>query len=262
MRLTVVGLGPGDPELVTVKGVRAIEAADVVFVPRSRDDEESRALRIAQRWIDTARQQVIPLTLPMARRSTGMNPREAAGADPREPNAFYRSTAERIGESMKAIAAQRAPDDVNASYLLLGDPLLYGTFTSIRAELAVQYPQIGVEILPGVTSFAAAAARAGVPLSVKDERVAIVPATYETDIHTLGRLCADFETVILMKVGSVLPQVIAALDALGLLDGAVYAEYVGMPEERIVDDVRSLRDHTGPYLSLMIVRRRGEEMGR
>jgi precorrin-2/cobalt-factor-2 C20-methyltransferase len=64
--LAVVGLGPGDPELVTIKGVRAIEQADVIFVPRSKDDADSVALRIAEPWL-TAEQQVIPVTTPMTR---------------------------------------------------------------------------------------------------------------------------------------------------------------------------------------------------
>ncbi len=66
LQLTTVGLGPGDPELVTIKGVRAIEAADLIFAPRSRPDEASRALRIAQPWIDPQRQQVDPADHPDA----------------------------------------------------------------------------------------------------------------------------------------------------------------------------------------------------
>ena len=88
------------------------------------------------------------------------------------------------------------------------------------------------------------------------DRVAIVPANYETDAAALRRLLADFDTVILMKVGGVLPRVLAALEELGLLDAAVYAERVGMPEEVIVRDVRALQGQRRPYLSLLIVRRR------
>jgi precorrin-2/cobalt-factor-2 C20-methyltransferase len=90
-----------------------------------------------------------------------------------------------------------------------------------------------------------------------DERVAIVPASEQTDAAALRRVCADFATVIVMKVGRVLPQVVAALEELGLLERAIYAEHVGMPEERIVREVGSLREYRGPYLSLLIVRVRG-----
>jgi precorrin-2/cobalt-factor-2 C20-methyltransferase len=236
MRLTVVGLGPGDPELVTIKGWRAIEAADVVFAPRSRADEESRALRIARPWLDEPRQQVVPLTLPMVR-------------DAERAAETYRAVAEEIGASL----AGRG-DDVRGVYLLLGDPLLYGTFTYIWGELDQHYPALTVEWIPGITSFAAAAARVGLPLSMHDERVAIVPASDQTDAEALRPLFARFETVIVMKVGRVLPQVVAALDVLNLLERAIYAEHVGMPEERIVREVGSLREYQGPYLSLLIVR--------
>jgi precorrin-2/cobalt-factor-2 C20-methyltransferase len=235
MQLTVVGLGPGDPELVTIKGKRAIEAADVVFAPRSRSDEASRALRIAQPWIDPQRQQVVPLTLPMVR-------------DAAQAVATYRAVAEQIGAHL---AGRRGV------YLLLGDPLLYGTFTYIWGELAARYAELTMTVIPGVTSFAAAAARVGLPLSMHDQRVAIVPASEQMDAAALRVLCARFETIIVMKVGRVLPQLVAALEELGLLDQAIYAEHVGMPEERIVQEVGSLRTYQGPYLSLLIVRTRG-----
>jgi precorrin-2/cobalt-factor-2 C20-methyltransferase len=241
MQLTVVGLGPGDPELVTVKGRRAIEAADLIFVPRSRADEESRALRIAQPWIDSQRQQVVPLTLPMVRGT-------ARAAD------TYRAVAEEIGAHL----AQQG-DTVRSVYLLLGDPLLYGTFTYIWGELAAHYPVLTVEIVPGITSFAATAAHVGLPLSMHDERVAIVPASNQIDAAALRPLLESFATVIVMKVGRVLSQVVVALDELGMLDRAIYAEHIGMPEERIVRKVDSLRDYQGPYLSLLIVRQQEEQ---
>jgi precorrin-2/cobalt-factor-2 C20-methyltransferase len=240
MRLTVVGLGPGDPELVTIKGQRAIQAADVIFAPRSRADEESRALRIAQPWIDP-QQQVVPLTLPMVR-------------DAAQAATTYRNVAEQIGHHL----AQRG-EDGRGVYLLLGDPLLYGTFTYIWGELAAHYPVLTVEIVPGITSFAATAAHVGLPLSMHDERVAIVPASNQIDAAALRPLLESFATVIVMKVGRVLSQVVVALDELGMLDRAIYAEHIGMPEERIVRKVDSLRDYQGPYLSLLIVRQQEEQ---
>ncbi len=239
MRLTAVGLGPGDPELVTLKGLRAIEAADIIFVPRSRDGEASLALRIARPWIAPDRQQVVELALPMTR-------------DPEQLAPAWRAAAEQIAAHLAARAA--GSQEARGVYLLLGDPLLYGTFTYLGSELAEHNPAIVIDIIPGVTSFAAAAARAQQVLGTTSDRVAIVPASYHADIGSLRRLLADFETVILMKVGGVLPQVLAALEELGLLDAAIYAERVGMPEELIVRDLRALSGQRRPYLSLLIVR--------
>lgn len=242
MQLTAVGLGPGEPDLVTVKGLRAIEAADVIFAPRSRDSEESRALRIARLWIDESRQQVVPLTIPMQREAS-------------QP-AIYRAIAATIGVLLSERAALSPQGAARGVYLLLGDPLLYGTFTTLWAELAAAYPLVDVAIVPGITSFAAAAAQVGLPLSAGDDRVAILPAPAAVD-ELRGLLC-QFETLILMKVGRRLPQIVAILNELALLDGAVYVEHLGMPEERIVRDVGSLRDYQAPYLSLLIVRRTPE----
>ncbi len=240
MQLTVVGLGPGDPELITVKGKQAIEAADVIFAPRSQPAEASRALRIAQPWY-SPQQQVVLLTLPMVR-------------DAERQAATYHATA-----SVMAAALAHYGHTARGVYLLLGDPLLYGTFTYLGHALTEQLPTLTIEIIPGVTSFAATAARAGVPLSMHDEQVAIVPASAYLAAVSSGIPFAHFHTVIIMKVGRVLPQVIAALDALGLLDRAIYAEQIGMPEERIVRDVGRLATYQGPYLSLLIVRNNGEQ---
>jgi precorrin-2/cobalt-factor-2 C20-methyltransferase len=242
-KLIAVGLGPGDPELVTLKGLRAIEAADLVFVPRSQEGEQSLALRIAQPWLQRDRQQVIELPLPMTRNAAELVPAWQAAAD-------------QIGQSFAALEKSETHQR-SGVYLLLGDPLLYGTFIYLWGELAARYPAIQIEIVPGVTSFAAAAARAQFPLSATSDRVAILPASYETDAAQLRRLLADYETVILLKVGPVLPQILTALEEMGLLESTLYAERVGMPEERIAlgPEVRALHNQRRPYLSLLIVRR-------
>jgi len=241
-KLTAVGLGPGDPELITLKGLRAIEAADLIFVPRSQEGEQSLALRIAQPWLQRD-QQVIELPLPMTRNEGELIPAWQAAAD-------------QIAQGFTALEKSEA-EQRRGVYLLLGDPLLYGTFTYIWGELAVRHPAIQIEIVPGVTSFAAAAARARFPLSATSDRVAILPASYETDVTQLRRLLADYETVILLKVGPVLPQILTALEEMGLLDSTLYAERVGMPEERMAlgQEVRALHNQRPPYLSLLMVRR-------
>lgn len=240
-KLTAVGVGPGDPELITMKGLNAIQKASLIFVPKSEAGEQSLALRIAASWIDRDKQQIVELALPMTRNADKLVP-------------AWQAAARQIGASLAEL-----PDDVPARgvYLLLGDPLLYGTFTYIWAELAQIHPRIDIDIVPGVTSFAAAAAEARFVLSTTSDRVAILPASYETDAAQLRRLLADFDTVILMKVGRVLPQVLEALEEMGLLESALYAERVGMPEERVAlgPALRTLKNQRRPYLSLLIVKK-------
>lgn len=232
--LTAIGLGPGDPELITLKGLRTLQAADVLFVPQSRDGDQSLALRIAEPWIDRARQTVVALPLPMTRDAGQLRP-------------AWRAAAETIVAELGA--------DRYGAYLLLGDPLLYGTFIYLWRELTALQASVTVRIIPGVTSFAAAAAAGGIPLAMSNERLIVVPASYETDTTTLRQLLRDFETVVLMKAGAALPAITATLEELDLLDHALYAERVGMPEELIARDLRSLDPQRRPYLSLVIVRR-------
>ncbi len=232
--LTVIGLGPGDPELITLKGLRAIQAAEVVFVPRSRDGAQSMALRIAAPWLDPARQRVVELALLMVRDAAQVRP-------------VWREAAATVAAHLDA--GQRGV------YLLLGDPLLYGTVTYLWRELAALAPHLQLRIIPGVTSFAAAAAAGALPLALADERLVVLPASHEDDLERLRRLLTEFETVVLLKAGPALPRIVAALEQTGLLDQALYAEYVGMPEELIARDLRGLDLHNRPYLSLVIVRR-------
>lgn len=235
LKLTAIGVGPGEADLITVKGVKALTEADLIFVPRSRDGDKSMALRIVEPLIDFERQQVVSLPLPMTRNSNELIP-------------AWRAAAEIIDQSL----SDERPTGV---YLLLGDPLLYGTFTYIWEQLASLFPDIEINIIPGVTSFAATAAVTQTVLSTTDDRVAILPASYETGAETLIELLERFDTIILMKAGTVLPQLIDTLDQLNLLDSAVYGERVGMPEEVIVTDVRSLKGQRRPYLSLLIVKK-------
>lgn len=232
--LTVVGLGPGDPELITLKGLRAIQSAEVVFAPRSRDSTQSLALRIADPWLDRTQQRVVELALPMVR------------------DADHRHQAWR--EAAATVAAHLT-EGRRGAYLLLGDPLLYGTVSHLKRELAVLAPRLELRIIPGVTSFAAAAAASLTPLALADERLVIAPGGYEEDPASLRRLLTDFETIVLLKAGPALPHIANVLEETGLLDRALYAEYVGMPEELIVHDLRSLDRQRRCYLSLVIVRR-------
>ena len=233
--LAAVGVGPGDAELITLKGYRRLQAADVVFVPRSKDGSMSLAQRIVQEHLSED-QLVVALPLPMTRNPDLLVP-------------AWESAAELMLQVMVA------NDVTNAVYILLGDPMLYGTFTYIWERLKVMVPDLEIEIVPGVTSFAATAAVTQTILSTTDDRLAILPASYETDTSVLEDLLSRFDTIIFLKVGPVLSQILESLDSLGLIDNAVYGERVGMPEEVLVTDVRSLMGETRPYLSLLIVKK-------
>ncbi len=121
-------------------------------------------------------------------------------------------------------------------------------------------PEIEVETIPGVSSFAAAAASAGVPLAEEDETLAIIPAAY--GVAVIDHMLDEFDTLVLLKVKPMLDEVLELLTQRGLLATTCFIEKVGSPDERIVRDVASLQGEKVNYLSLMLVqnpkRARGE----
>jgi precorrin-2/cobalt-factor-2 C20-methyltransferase len=224
-----VGVGPGDPELMTRKAERVLRAVDWVFLPAGARGGDGFARRI-----------VGPLGLPAAKfRPVSLCMSRDRTAD----RATYRRAAEEIVTELRR--------GKSAAWITEGDPLFYSTFLHLYAELR-RFPEVSVEIVPGVTSASAAAARAGVPVARLDEKVAVVPAAY--GVERLPALLDEFATVFLLKVNGVFGRLLEALAALPRPVRAVYVEQVGTPGERVVEDLESLRGQELPYFSLVILR--------
>jgi precorrin-2/cobalt-factor-2 C20-methyltransferase len=226
-----VGVGPGDPELLTLKAARVLAEVDRIFHP-SPSGHGGLAARI-----------VAPLGLPAAR----FRPvRLCMSRDRSEVESAYAAAAREIVGELRA--------GRSAAWITEGDPLFYSTFLHVYGELR-KFPGVRVEIVPGVTSPQAAAARAGVPVARLDERVAIVPAA--SGLDRLPALLEEFATVFLLKVHSVFDQLLDRLARLPRAPRALYLEKVGTPEERVVLDLFSLRGQALPYFSLVILQQEG-----
>ena len=221
-----LGLGPGDPELVTLKALRLLRAAPVVAYP-APEDGASFARAIVARWLSPA-QREIAIRVPM----------EAA----RFPaQAVYDDAAHRIA------AALDGGDDV--AVLCQGDPFFYGSFMYLFARLAAAYP---VTVVPGVSSLTACAAAAAWPLAAREDAVLVLPALLADD--ELVRRMAAAETIALIKVGRHFARLRSLLDRLGLAGDAHYVERASLASERVMalDDV----DATSvPYFSMILLRR-------
>jgi precorrin-2/cobalt-factor-2 C20-methyltransferase len=228
-RLIGVGVGPGDPDLLTLKAVRAIREADVILAPTRRPGGRSMALEIVREHVDELRQRVVVLPFP-------------DGPHPQPWDDVARQIVAELGASRRGV------------FLTEGDPLLFGSFGDVVAALRTVQPDLAVEIIPGVSSVTAAAAAAGVPLTDSGERLAIVPATRNL-AHVESALRA-FECVVILKIGRVLGDLLRLLDRTGRLDDAVYVRRCGWPEQQVVHDVRSLIESPPTdYFALLIVRR-------
>lgn len=232
MKLYAVGVGPGDPELITLKAARLIASADVIFAPTGRGGH-SLAQEIAAAHI-SEHQKLVLMSFPISRDNETLESVWPAHAD--------------------VIAATLAASAGHTGVLLVeGDPSLYGSFNHLRPVLRERYPDIAVEVVPGVSSVMAAAAIADVPLAVRDEWVAILPSVSDRDL--LMQLFERFATVVLLKASEHVDTVLEALEGTGRLDDAVWVRRVGWPEQQVKTDVRQLRGTRPDYFSLIIVRK-------
>ena len=226
-----VGVGPGAPDLMTLRAVDVLRRADVIAIPRRSERDESLAWRIARDNVgEVAGQERIFLTFPMTKEPERLRP-----------------AWERIFEALgpHLLAGKRV------AFVTEGDPFVYSTFIYLMDEAPRRWPAVEIEVVPGVSSLTAVPAAARVPIADGLERVALLPATYGVD--DLTRVLREFDTVLLMKVGSVMPQVIAALEQEGLLDRAVYVSKATTGEEKVVRDLRSIGGERCDYFSMVVI---------
>ncbi len=229
-----VGVGPGDPELLTQKAVRILGEVDWIFHPYDNPDGSSFSKRI-----------VAPLGLPDAKfRSIHLTMSRNRSQDLQT----YDMAADAIFKELR--------DGKSVAWITQGDPFFYSTFMYLYEQMRRRYPEVPIEVIPGVTSPSAASARAGVPISHLDEKVAVLPATY--GLGALPALLDEFATVFLMKVNRVFDPLLEVLAGLPTPVQAIYMEKVGTAEERIVTDIETLKGQKLPYFSLVLLRRHPE----
>ncbi len=230
-RLYGVGVGPGDPELLTLKAQRVLQQVQVICVPQAETSRESYALNIVRDVIDSSKQEILRATFP--------TDDEAGAGD------VWRAAAERLVERL-----QQGRD---VAFITEGDPMLYSTFSYVLDSIRSDYPEISVEIVPGVSSVMAAAASAAVPLVTHGQRLAILPAVYGID--DLREAIASYDTIVLMKVNRMLLRALANLEKLGLAGKAIYVRRATTPTEEVIMDIQQLSDEDLDYFSLLIIRR-------
>jgi len=236
VKIYAVGVGPGDPELVTRKAERIIRQADVICTPTGAADAASYALSIVEEFLDRSRQEIITQVFPMMKKGA-------------ELEAAWEEAADQV---LERIDAGRS-----VVFITIGDPCLYSTFLYLFRIIRERRPDVPVEIIPGISSINAAAAAALIPLGIASERIAILPATYED--AELRRTLQEFDTIVLMKVSRVFDRVYALLQELGLAKGSVFVRRVGSDREEVIFDLASLVGKELDYLSMLIVRKTNGE---
>src|SRR5229473_3748952 len=219
-----LGLGPGDPELVTLKALRLLRAVPVVAYP-APEEGDSFARRIVAEWLDRG-QREIRVRFPMR------------PGPP--PAAIYEGAARELA------AVLEAGDDI--AYLCQGDPLFYGSFAGILTRLAARYR---VTVVPGVSSLTACAAAASEPLAQRDETLSVIPASLPED--ELAARLAQAEYAAIIKLGRNFAKLRRVLARLGMLDGALYVERASLPNQ-LVAPLVTIDPASVPYFATALVR--------
>ena len=229
-KLYGVGIGPGDPTLLTLKAKDALEKADIIFAPKGSDEGISVARRIIEQVIE-GKKTYIELTFPMTK-------------DKNLLKKYWKKAGQRIAGELKK--------GKQSAFVTLGDPFNYSTYIYLLRIIKQDYPKIEVETIPGISAFNAAASRAGFSLLEGKEKMAVLPVNETMD--GIEDALKDFDTVVLMKVGAKLQKVIRLLKQKGLAKNAVLISRVGHPNEKIIRNIANIKDKELGYLSVILVK--------
>jgi len=223
-----IGVGPGDPELITLKGARILSESGVVAYPAPETgDSLARAIAAPHLRADATE---IAIRMPL---SSNRFPVEAV----------YDRAAAEIGTHLAS--------GQDVAVLCEGDPFFYGSFMYIFARLAEDWP---VEVVPGVSSLTACAAVTGTALAALTDVLTILPGPLPDDV--LRARLAETDAAAIIKVGRHLPRIRALLDELGLADRAQYVEHATM-ERQVVSPLDAVSEAAAPYFSMILIHKRG-----
>ncbi len=229
-RLFALGVGPGASDLVTLRTLNRVQRADVIAIPKKNADENrSFAWEILEGALAAplcARK--LWLWFPMSK-----NPAVTLPA--------WRQAVEQI------VAELEAGRDV--AFITEGDPSVYSTWSYLLAALPEQCPGLEIEVVPAVSSITAIPAVTRIPLADGEERFCVVPATY--GIEMLPRLVQEFDSILLIKAGRMIPQLVSLLEELDLLDKATYVAHATTGKQEVIEDLRSLADDDIRYFSMV-----------
>lgn len=224
-----VGVGPGDPMLLTLKADDVIGQADVIAYI-ANDSGYSLAKSIAQNSINkkvSSSFEELSITLTMSTDRTAIN---------------------QMYDNATASIAVHLEQGKSVAFLCEGDPMFFGSFAYLLARLAEQHD---IQVIPGICSVHAAAAACKVPLGLLTERIAIFSGRHSNEeiLHALN----TFENVVVLKAGRVRSELIGLIEQAGRVNETCYIEYASQAEQKIVTDITELKDDVGPYFSLFLI---------
>ncbi len=226
-----VGVGPGDPDLLTIKAQRLLQRVEVICFTQLDDGRESYALSVVRDSLNIVQPEFISITVP--------------SDDSPVSEQTWRDAASRIGAHLE--------QGRDIAFITEGDPMLYSEFSHLLESVRSAFPDQPVEVLPGVSSIMAAAASSGTPLVTHGQRLAILPAVYGID--DLREAITNYDTIVLMEVNRTLLDALANLEKLGLAGKTIYVRRATTESEEVVQNIGNLTEEDFDYFSLLIIKR-------
>ncbi|BBA79770.1 precorrin-2 methyltransferase [cyanobacterium endosymbiont of Rhopalodia gibberula] len=224
-----ISVGTGDPDLITVKGVRLLQQASVVAFPMGVGNQSGIAQTIISPWL-ISEQETCPLSFPYVQNEE-------------ELRLAWKQSAEQVWSYL-----QQGKD---VAFACEGDISFYSTFTYLAQTLTYYYPSVKIKTVPGVCSPMAVASVLNLPLTVRNQRLAVLPVLYT--LEDLEQTLGWADVVVLLKVSSVYPQVWEILRRLNLLEHAWVVERATQPGQVIYDELEKQSNLRLSYFSLLIV---------
>lgn len=230
-KLYGIGVGPGDPELLTIKAKRVLEEIDLLFCPHSKRGKRSLALSIVQGAVQKD-WELVELILPMTK-------------DRQELMNYWRSAALEVTSYLAR--------GLSGAFITLGDATLYSTYTYLMEEIKKEAPQTEFEIIPGISAINYVSARVKTALAEGEEKLLIVPGPFqEGDLTTYFE---QFENIVLMKAGSQLDQVKTVLEKRPECFRTFLASRCGFPDEYLSIDLNSIGENQLDYLTTVVLKK-------
>lgn len=227
-----LGVGPGDPELVTVKAVRLLEQSQIVAYPTAKADS-SNAKKSVEPYL-TKEHELLPLVYPVT-----------AGAIA-DSNSYLKIMQNFYDETSQELASNLEKGK-NVAVLCAGDPFVFGSYMYWHARLSERFK---TTVVPGISSILAAPVQLGMPLCHREDTVSILPATLDED-RLIERLNQAGSAVI-MKLGRTIPKVLSALEKTGKINNAYYVERATTDKERILP-VKDIDPANVAYFSVIVI---------
>ncbi len=226
-----LGVGPGDPELITVKAFRRLQESPVIAYPKKLKGSKSYAHRIVEVYINPAEKEMLGLVFPMTKDEDTLRTEWT--------------------KSVEAIYSYLVQGK-DVAFVTEGDPMLFSTFIHLMNLMKSMSPDVPIETVAGISSFNGSVNRLGIALADGDDQVAMIPAT--EDMEEMRRVIEDHDAIVFIKVAKVIDAMLDLLEEMNLLEKAHVVTKVTSDEE-VIWKINELRGAELNYLSCMVVRK-------